>query len=377
MNGRKVVFLSLLLLLIGTAAHAKIVFSSQRDGEVGKPSGGVRGIYVMDDDGSNLTLLTESKELFPVAPSWSPDGQLIVFRERTHRNKKSVLFLMNADGRNIQQLTEEDRNTTIIGGRFSPDGKSIVFSRDFVVNNKVKSAITMMDIATREMKIVAEVDAVTCDWSPDGKQIVFDKPSTVGGGGNTIWIMGADGHNPRPLIPAPVPEKFWTHRLKPRFSPDGQQIAFLQREYTWPRTLIYHAYRYIICDRNGDNIRQLRIPKDFDGSGLDWMDDGKSIVFTARAGMPLDEPIQPDFVWPPSYVYKYHIKTGEITQLTNDHGWDQTIDWISDDALSVTPKGKMQTQWGKLKKFLQSRSETFKSLSQNLSFFLRTGKVAE
>ncbi len=369
MHLQKVGLFCLLLLLIGTAAHAKIVFGSQRDGEVGKPSGGVWGIYVMDDDGSNLTLLTESKELIPAAPRWSPNGKQITFTKRPHRNSAFALYLMNADGTHIRQLTENDKIFTVLGASFSPDGKSIVFNKDFVVNGKVKRAINVMDIATREIKII-EVDAVNCEWSPDGKQIVFDKPSTVGGGGNTIWIMGADGHNPRPLIPAPVPEKFWTHRLKPRFSPDGQQIAFLQREYTWPRTLIYHAHRYIICDRNGDNIRQLRIPKDFDGSGLDWMDDGKSIVFTARAGMPLDEPIQPDFVWPPSYVYKYHIKTGEITQLTNDHGWDQTIDWISDDVLSVTPKGKMQTQWGKLKKFLQSRSEAFNAFFANPIIFL-------
>jgi Tol biopolymer transport system component len=355
-----------MLLFIETAVHAKIIFSSERDGEIGKQSGGVRGIYVMDDDGSNLTLLIEDKRLKPGSPRWSPNDKQIAFTKRPHRNSSSALFLMNADGTHIRQLTENDKIYTVLGGSFSLDGKSIVFSKDIVVNGKVKNTVIVMDIVTRNMKIIAEVDAVNCEWSLDGKQIVFDKPSTVGGGGNTIWIMGADGHNPRPLIPAPVGGKFFTHRLKPRWSPDGKQIAFLQREYTWHRALIYHAHRYIICDRNGDNIRKLRIPKDFDATSLDWMDDGKSIVFTARAGMPLDEPIPQNFLWPPSYVYKYHIRTGEITQLTNDPWWDQTIDWISDDVLSVTPEGKKQMQWGTIKKILQKRSDVFKSLPHSM-----------
>ncbi len=76
------------------------------------------------------------------------------------------------------------------------------------------------------------------------------------------------------------------------------------------------------------------------------MDDGKSVVFTARADMPIDQPFPIDFNFPPCYVYKYHIKTGEITQLTNHPGWDQTIDWISDDVLSVSPQGKKKSDVG-------------------------------
>ena len=79
------------------------------------------------------------------------------------------------------------------------------------------------------------------------------------------------------------------------------------------------------------------------------MDEGKSVVFSARAGIPLNEPLRGDIDIPPCYVYKYHIPTGEITQLTNDPGWDQTIDWISDDVLPVTPQGKKKVTWGEIK----------------------------
>ena len=88
MNGHKVVFLCLLLLFLSTAAHAKIVFGSTRDG--------VPGIYVMDDDGSNQTLLTESEELRPHLSIWSPDGKQILFKGRIHG--AYTLFLMDPDG---------------------------------------------------------------------------------------------------------------------------------------------------------------------------------------------------------------------------------------------------------------------------------------
>lgn len=301
----------------------------------------------MDDDGSNLTLLTE--EFKPYPRRWSPDGKQILFGRRGN-----PLNLMNADGTHIQQLIKDpDVNTTILGGSFSPDGKSIVFSRDFVVNKKERNTLTVMDIATREMKIIAEVDASTCDWSPDGKLIVFDKPMSVGGNeGTTIWMTTVKGHKPLPLIPV----RPGTNRLKPRWSPNGKRVAFLQREFSWQewpglngRTLIYHAHRYVICDRNGENITKLSIPKDYEGSHLTWMDNGDSIVFTAIAGAPIDEPVPRGFLWPPSYVYKYHIPTGDITQLTNNPGWDQTLDWISDDVLSITPQEKKKVTWGEIK----------------------------
>ena len=79
------------------------------------------------------------------------------------------------------------------------------------------------------MTEISDMRATFCDWSSDGKHIVFSRSVTVDGG--TIWIMGSDGHNPRPLIPHPGPEGFVTHRLRPRWSPDGKQIVFRQTEY--------------------------------------------------------------------------------------------------------------------------------------------------
>ena len=350
MKRHKVILLCLLLgLPLSTAVQAKIVFSSERNG--------VEGIYVMDDDGSNQTLLTD--KFAPYIQSWSPDGTQILFARR------SVLFLMDPDGTNIRQLTGKDRG--FIGKcSFSPGGNFIVYSRLWMEDNNQRYNVEVLNIKTGKVEVISDLNVTSCDWSPDGKHIIFAMPIDVGiagdVGGNTIWIMGADGHKPRELIPNPgrQADNFTINRSKPHWSPDGQKIVWTEIELKWEVVpnigiaLFINGSRYRIYDIKSRNIKQLRIPKDYYPSGIDWMDDGESIVFSARAGTPLNKPIHGVQEKLPSYIYKYHIRTGDITQLTNDPGWDQTIDWISDDVLSVSPQSKKKVTWGKLK---QSSSE--------------------
>lgn len=335
----------MLILLLSTAAHAKIIFSSERNG--------VKGLYVMDDDGSHQIALLEGLDAFP--KSWSPDGKQILFMRRVHAVSIGVLFLMDPDGTNIRQLTEND-GSYIGKCSFSPDGNFIVYNRIFTKDNKQIAQTEVLNLKTEQREVILDTNASNCDWSPDGKHILYAEALSPGKS-STIWIMGADGHNPRQLLPdpGPQPDNFRIYRSRPRWSPNGQQVVFTEREQKWEQVpnvgnaLIYKAFRYMVYDRTGDNLRKLSVPRDWICYGIDWMDDGASVVFTARAGMPMDKLLWGRIDFPACYVYKYHLKTGEITQLTNDPGWDQTIDWISDAVLSVTPRGKKKVTWGAIK----------------------------
>ena len=338
MKRHKGVMLCLLLLLLASTVvtHAKILFDSVRNG--------IDGIYVMDDDGSNQTLLTDTFR--PHLPSWSPDGRQIVFKR-----PGGVLYLMNPDGTNMRRLTEYGRNIYINRASFSPDGKSLVFNRIVEDPGDWKDRTVVLNIETGEMKEIADFWGIHHDWSPDGKHIICAEPWTDGVN-NTIWIMEADGHNLRPLVPAAAAGgEFTIRRDSPRWSPDSQQIVFLQVE--WKRAaggeFFYKAFRYMTCNRNGANLRSLPIPKDMEGIYVDWMDAGKSIVFSAKADIPLNQPLPRDFEFPPPNIYKYHIRTRVMTRVTNHPGRDVTIDWISDDVLPVSPQDKKKVTWGTIK----------------------------
>jgi len=116
--------------LLGFAAKwspdgSRLIYTSDRSGNY--------EIYTSNIDGSDERPLTSSSanESFPV---WSPDGSQIVYSastgewNTTQNTETYELYVMDADGTNIRQLTN---NAAYDGNpRWSPDGRLIVFSSD-------------------------------------------------------------------------------------------------------------------------------------------------------------------------------------------------------------------------------------------------------
>lgn len=334
--------LSVSLLFFSTVASAKIVFSSTRDGP--------RGIYVMDDDGSNITPLTNEGR--PYLPHWSPDGKLIVFRK--HRASRGF-FLMNSDGTNIRKITVPPKKALDFPGSFSPDSKSIVFYRYVDIEEGPNDYYLMvLNLKSGKEHQIAEIQATSPDWSPDGKYIACSGAINLGGLGSGIRIMTANGRNLKVIVPSGQVGNSILSASTPRWSPDSQKLLYSQTKYSRRllapnvNALIREEFRYIICDKSGKKLQTLNIPKDLRPFGNDWMDNGKSIVFSA-AKYPINEPPPGPEEWAPINIYKYHIRTGVLTQLTDDLGDEETVVWIDDDVLSVSPQGKKKVTWAQVK----------------------------
>ena len=106
------------------------------------------------------------------------------------RNKRNCrLFLINADGTSIRQITTLAGEGTDLPGPFSPDGKSILFRRRDRVNNKERRSLWVIDIESGQTKKLTEGIIVTApDWSPDGKHIViFNQWYRRRGWGNPLY----------------------------------------------------------------------------------------------------------------------------------------------------------------------------------------------
>ena len=138
------------LLLMPMLATAKLVFNSDVDGK--------RGLYVMDDNGDNMTLLTDV--LGPSLPRWSPDGKQIVFVKDVKKDdpfQRRHLFLMNSDGTNVRQLTPPPIDGWDTQASFSPDGKSVIFRRYERNEDERKHSLNVIDIASGHVKQVSNL----------------------------------------------------------------------------------------------------------------------------------------------------------------------------------------------------------------------------
>ena len=316
----------LLFFCVTTVVDAKIVFCVDGD------------IFVMDDDGSRRRRLTHSTTALDEDPRWSPDGTKIAFTrfmEGKKRQTTAELFIINADGTNPQRLTHNNflDNTP----SWSPDGRQIAFSS----GRSGDWEVYVIELATRAVRQLTDNLSSTPDWSPDGRQIVFERFINIANGINpkTIYVMDADGQHQRRVLPDPPLDGPLTLRYFPRFSADGERILFYEDKWFKEGDVV----RFIV-QRIGGRKREMtdindRLDENLLIAGASWMQNDTAFVFSAKR---LKDPTR-------TYdLYRYTFDTRGLRRLTRDSSDEKWPDW-TEGALSVSPHGKLLTQWGKIK----------------------------
>ncbi len=161
----------LFLLAIGslTAAEPNRIFFSG----AGPPK---ITIFVSSADGSEERALLQSTSR-DYNPSWSPDGQWIVFT--SERNGSADLYRVKPDGAGLERLTDNPAYDD--QAAFSPDSNRIVFVTTRATGH---ANLWILDLRTRKSKPLTSGVAggdFRPSWSPDGKWIAFssDRGSTL------------------------------------------------------------------------------------------------------------------------------------------------------------------------------------------------------
>ncbi len=167
-------------------------------------------------------------------PALSKDGKWVAFESSV--NNETQIFLMDADGNNIRQLTSG--STPSFQPAFSPDGQRIVFASE----RDGGTQIFVMNInGSKQRKLAAMPSAnFAPEYSLSANYITF--ASYRDGGEAEIYIMNADGANQRRLTNNSVEDE------KPCFMP-GDQIIYHSK-----RSGHYEVYS---MNRDGSTVQQL------------------------------------------------------------------------------------------------------------------------
>ena len=163
---------------------SRIAFESFADG----PS----SIHVIDADGSNERRVSpETYNGVDSEPAWSPDGSQIAFASTRPFNGSWHVWVMNADGSGLRQLTGGFSTSPA----WSPDGTRIAYL-------DAGAGISVVPVEGGNAQRVTQPHADTTDerpaWSPDGTKLAFARRQTFGNDPQ-LYVVDADGSNERQL----------------------------------------------------------------------------------------------------------------------------------------------------------------------------------
>jgi Tol biopolymer transport system component len=189
----------------------KIVFASRG------LSGSTSDLYVINADGSRLRQLTRDTQEQD-GPSWSPDGKSIVYTASFLGNDSSlVISAANGSRRRVLHHVRGYGSRRLFDAAWSPDGRSIAFT---IMRNKGAEVWTAK--LDGRLRRVAAGFAFDPTWGPDGKRLAF---ATQSG----IFTAGANGRNVRAVLGTSGSDAY------PVWSPNGRWIAVRSLNANWQK----------------------------------------------------------------------------------------------------------------------------------------------
>ena len=152
-------------------------------------------IVLVDPNGEGWTELVTRSGEYLGWPAWSPDGDRIAFSGAAQAGLS--LYVMNADGSDLEEVRHEPEATALMPVFWAPDGKRLVF---WGSEGGEEGLLTIRPDGSGVRKLVEglpiEAKLLTVDWSPDGRWIVaapihdFTAQSAQA---SNVYLIRADG----------------------------------------------------------------------------------------------------------------------------------------------------------------------------------------
>ena len=239
----------------------------------------------------------------------SPEPRDILFQAQQPGGTEDIYALRLRDGA-IRRLVRADTFSSRSLAAWSPDGRSIVFTREF---GDTAQLYVLDSLAGTPRRIVGGTLGFIAfpDWSPDGTRIIFSAGTHEHYG---VYLIGADGSGLRPLLQDTV-----TYR-SPSWSPDGSEFAV--SSYRNGRSEIR-----IVNPATG----ALRTALVTDSTYVDfaqWSPRGDELLLTVYRGtQSLYDPEPREYG---SSLAVLNLKTGRFTAITDGRGLNNYGRWSRD-----------------------------------------------
>ncbi len=184
----------------------------------------------MTGDARNLTRNPESEERYPC---WSPDGREIAFA--SNRDGAHNLYVMNADGTGLRQLTHEQAPSLVYFPSWQGDGRRIWFGC-----NRGQPLICSIGSDGTDFRVTGS--GHDPQISPDGATVAFVQRLA---NGYVVFTADADGCNERQL----TSHENRIGAVTPTWSPDGRRLLYVDQAGD--------ALEIFCVEKDGGNLRQL------------------------------------------------------------------------------------------------------------------------
>jgi Tol biopolymer transport system component len=220
-------------------------------------------IAFVDPDGAHLTILPHDSGVCEDQPTFTPDGERIVFGRPDPETGNGAIWSMTPDG--------TDRVEIGVGfglawaAKVSPDGTTVSASGwNLIEAEGHYEGFFTMDIDGTDPRWVSPnwANFPEHDWSPDGESIVVSDRLAHELGPANIALLAADGSSVSDPTFVTNYDREDQRALTPSFSPDGEWIIFRLREHD--------LFAIIRMRPDGSDLERMTAPSAFVADEIDW-----------------------------------------------------------------------------------------------------------
>nr|WP_298128976.1 winged helix-turn-helix domain-containing protein [uncultured Pseudoxanthomonas sp.] len=206
---------------------------------------------------------------FEMSPTLSPDGSQVAYlSSMTEELAGTAILVQTTEPAQPRTLTFPPEGAWDTNPEWSPSGREIAFLRRSPGED---CRIMAVQASGGEPRVLGQCDPhnrPSFDWTPDGNGLVFSSPLS-GDGEPGLRLLDLATGRWRALDYGASAQDVDT---APRFSPDGQWIAFIRN------TPLGDLWRIPVGGGRAERLTHQRAEL----RGWDWTSDGKAIVFGRR-----------------------------------------------------------------------------------------------